>query len=194
MSDLDRHALQPLLDRVLAGDPQAFNDLFAQLRPHLHALVRRTLGPQAQGPLDHSNLVQSSLRRIYENFDQLREDPSVPRLLAWIGAIVRNRIVDALRRQGREPADLPGSAIDNLPERLSSNAASQRDRRAARLAAALERLPERERLAVALHWFDRLPDSVIAERLGGSVGALRVLRCRALRKLKSLLEADHDDQ
>jgi RNA polymerase sigma-70 factor (ECF subfamily) len=193
MSDLDRHQLQPLLERVLAHDPQAFNDLFTRLRPHLHALVRRCLGPESQGPLDHSNLVQSCLRRIYENFDKLREDPSVPQLLAWIAAIVRNRIVDALRRQGRDPAELLGSAIREVQDRPSSEAA-ERDRRAARLAGALAQLPNRERQVVELHWFDQLPDSEIAERLGGSVGALRVLRCRALRKLKRLLEADHGDE
>ena len=43
MSDLDRHQLRPLLDRVAGGDREALNDLFARLRPYLHSIVRKTL-------------------------------------------------------------------------------------------------------------------------------------------------------
>ena len=58
----------------------------------------------------------------------------------------------------------------------------------------LRRLPERQRQVVELHYFDRLKDAQISERLGGSVAAIRVLRCRALKELRRLMEADHDTQ
>jgi RNA polymerase sigma factor (sigma-70 family) len=59
---------------------------------------------------------------------------------------------------------------------------------------ALAQLPERQRQVVELHYFDRLRDNEISARLGGSVAAIRVLRCRALRKLRALMEADHAAQ
>jgi DNA-directed RNA polymerase specialized sigma24 family protein len=69
MSDeLDRHQLRPLLERVTQGDRQALNDLFTRLRPYLHALVRRTLGPDWK---DASDVVQSGLRRMTD-FDASR--------------------------------------------------------------------------------------------------------------------------
>src|SRR5262249_39388512 len=106
----DADELGPLLARVMAGDGQAFNELLAQLRPFLHALVRRPLGA-APGPIDPSALVQSSLRRIFENFDAIRDDPTVPHLLAWVRTIVRNRVYDELRRRGREPGGRPSPDV-----------------------------------------------------------------------------------
>src|SRR5262245_24492183 len=58
MTEQDRHALRPLLERVVHGDRQAYEELFVRLRPYLHALVRRTLGPD-QGGIDYSAIVQS---------------------------------------------------------------------------------------------------------------------------------------
>src|SRR3954451_4303217 len=104
MTEQDRHQLRPLLERVLQGDRQAYEELFVRLRPYLHALVRRTLGPDPRG-LDYSGIVQSSLRRIHENFDGLLDDdPTVPHLLAWVKTIVRNRAIDEARRRAAHPA------------------------------------------------------------------------------------------
>jgi RNA polymerase sigma-70 factor (ECF subfamily) len=191
MTDLDRHQLRPLLERVTQGDQQALNDLFARLRPYLHALVRRTLGPDWK---DASDVVQSSLRRINEHLDDiLQDDPTVPHLLAWIKKIVRNRAIDEARRRGSAPATGDGSGLESVPGRNPEDS-KERDQRAAGVMAALAKLPERQRQVVELHYFDRLRDAEISERLGGSVSAIRVLRCRALKELRRLMEANHDGE
>src|SRR5262245_15334251 len=193
MSDeLDRHQLRPLLERVAAGDRAALNELFGRLRPYLHALVRKTLGPDWK---DTSDIVQSSLRRINENFDDLlADDPTVPHLLAWIKKIVRNRAIDEARRRGGHAMTGGDSVLDNQPQPVSPEAAAERDGRALSVMAALRKLPERQRQVVELHYFDRLKDNEISERLGGSVAAIRVLRCRALKELRRLMESEHGSQ
>ncbi len=191
MTDLDKHQLRPLLARLAGGDRLALNDLFARLRPYLHALVRKTLGPDWK---DASDVVQSSLRRINENIDELLEDdPTVPHLLAWIKKIVRNRAIDEVRKSGKAPATGQDSHLDNHAG-PSAEEAAQRDRRAVGVMAALLRLPQRQRQVVELHYFDRLRDEEISAQLGGSVAAIRVLRCRALKELRRLMEADHDTE
>jgi RNA polymerase sigma-70 factor (ECF subfamily) len=188
--ELDRHQLQPLLERVIAGDRAALNDLFARLRPYLHSLVRRTLGPDWK---DASDIVQSSLRRINENFDNLLgDDPTVPHLLAWIKKIVRNRAIDEVRRRAGAAVTGDDSALNSVPAAQSPEQAAARDRRAVGVLAALHKLPERQRQVVELHYFDRLRDAEISAQLGGSVAAIRVLRCRALKELRRLMENDHD--
>src|SRR5262249_41985982 len=173
------------------GDREALNELFTRLRPYLHALVRKTLGPEWK---DTSDVVQSGLRRINENFDDLlADDPSVPHLLAWIKKIVRNRAIDEARRRSGAPVN-NDSALAQVPMPASPAQAAERDRRALSVMAALRQLPERQRQVVELHYFDRLRDAQISERLGGSVAAIRVLRCRALKELRRLMEADHDTQ
>jgi RNA polymerase sigma-70 factor, ECF subfamily len=191
MTDLDKHQLRPLLERVTAGDRQALNDLFACLRPYLHALVRRTLGPDWK---DASDVVQSGLRRVNENIDDLlHDDPTVPHLLAWIKKIVRNRAIDALRRRANEPTTGQEVQLGNQPGRPVEETAG-RDARALAVMAALEKLPPRQRQVVELHYFDRLRDAEISAQLGGSVAAIRVLRCRALKELRRLMENDHAAQ
>ena len=188
MSELDRHQLRPLLDRVVDGDREALNELLTRLRPYLHALVRKTLGNDWK---DASDIVQSSLRRINENLDDLLEDdPSVPHLLAWIKKIVRNRAIDEARRRANRPATTGDSAIDNLAQTQSAEEKADRERRSLKILSVLHQLPERQRLVVELHYFDRLKDEEIKQRIGGSVAAIRVLRCRALKELRRLMEAN----
>jgi RNA polymerase sigma factor (sigma-70 family) len=199
MISVDKHGLKQLLGRALAGDACAWNDFFREIRKYLHAEVRKTLGPDQHAPVDDSAIVQSPLRRIWERIgDQFHEGPedvALRRFIAWMTRIVRNRTLEELRR--RQPIQAAGVAIDDLAEIRPCKRAVQRDRLAAALAAALARLPERDRQVVELYWFDRLSDAEICERVGCSVGAVRVIRYRALRRLQTpelqtLWEESHD--
>jgi RNA polymerase sigma-70 factor (ECF subfamily) len=193
MPDEDPYGLRPLLERVQNGERQAYNELFEKLRPYLRALVRRHPGWRVG--LDQSDLVSSSLRRIYENLDDfLLRGPSVPHLIGWIKRIVKNRVTDQLRKLDRDPLGGPGADAAEVPERRDSQHSAARDRVAVRVAAALARLPERQRLVVEWHWFDRLRDAEISARIGGSVEAIRVLRCRALKALRAHMEEPDDDE
>jgi RNA polymerase sigma factor (sigma-70 family) len=201
MKNVDVHQLELLLRRALSGDACAWNEFFREIRRYLHAEVRKVLGPGVQGPLDHSAIVQSTLRRVLERIDgQFPEGPgdaALRRFLGWVRTIVRNRTWQEWRDGKRQPARAPGSAIDSVPDPQPRERAVRRDQLAAALAAELARLPEKHRQVVELFWFERLSDAAISARLGCSAGAVRVLRCRALRLLRtpalqSLLEESHD--
>jgi RNA polymerase sigma-70 factor (ECF subfamily) len=201
MKAADKHQLKSLLARAQSGDAGAWNEFFGRVRKLLHAEVGKLLGPGGQGPLDRSAVVQSALGRIWERigeqFPDGPEDAALRRFIAWVKAIVRNRTWDEWRKWKRRPAVEAGPALAGVADPGPRGQAQQRDRVAAGLAAALAELPERDRQVVTLFWFEGLPDAAIGERLGCSVGAVRVLRCRALRKLQSpqlhsLLEEAHD--
>src|SRR5262245_9202356 len=147
MSEPNADHLRDLLHRTARGEEGAYEALFAELRPYLHELVRRYLGPGPHAGLDSSGIVQSGLRRLHENFDRFRtEDASASHLLAWVRAIVGNRAVDELRRRRRRPVAPGGSGGPEVADPRPSPAdQAERQRRAARLASALARLPERQR-------------------------------------------------
>jgi RNA polymerase sigma-70 factor (ECF subfamily) len=131
-----------------------------------------------------------------EQFQGGAEDAELGRFLAWVATIVRNRTYEELRRLKYRPA-ATGSGIEQVAEPRPWERARQRDHLAVELADALGRLPDRHRQVVELFWFERLSDAAIGQRLGCSAGAVRVLRYRALRslrspKLQSLLEQSHD--
>src|SRR5262249_27882881 len=180
----DTYQLAPLLERSAAGDARAFNDLLATLRPYLHARVRAQLGPDSMAGLGHSSLVQESLLRISQGFGQLK--CCTPRvLLGWAKQIVSHVVIDALRRLGRRPRTGGGSGVlSALSKGLTPQQHLERDETAVRIANLLDQLPdERQRQVIQMRFLDGLSDAEIAQRLGGSAGAVRVLRCRALQAL-----------
>jgi RNA polymerase sigma-70 factor (ECF subfamily) len=201
MTAVDKYHLKPLLRRALSGDAAAWNDFFQQIRKYVHAKVREMVGPNAPGPLELSVIVQSTLRRVWENIEEQfpdgAEDAGLGRFLAWVKTIARNRCMDEWRRPDWRRIRPVGSVIDGFAEPQPWDRGIKRGRLAAELAAALARLPERRRQVVELFWFEGLSDAEISERLGCKAGTVRVIRFRALRelqspKLQSLLEESHD--
>jgi len=189
MSDQDRYQLAPMLRRSVGGDEEALNQLLGALRPYLHSRIRRRRGPHPEQPVDESAVVQNSLLRISRNIGRLRRR-TVPGLLAWANRIAGNALTDALRRQAHDPARAVGEHIFDVADRAAASDALEGGERRARLLAALDGLPERQRQVVRWRYLEHLPDAEIARRLGdqSSVGAVRVLRCRALRRLRRLME------
>src|SRR5262245_27347010 len=187
MATLDVHELRPLLRQALAGDGQALNELLARLRRYMHHRVCKQLGADADGRIDRSAIVHSVCRRFLIHFPEL-ESPDVPPLLCWVAKVVRNRVNDELRRIARQPARLLGSDVVAVPDPDPAAASQARAERAAAVASALARLPDRERRVVETRWFDPQPDEVTARELSITVNHVRQLRFRALEKLRELLQ------
>jgi RNA polymerase sigma factor (sigma-70 family) len=185
MATIDIHELEPLLDRAKAGDGRAFNELLARLRPYLHSIVLERLGCMPNGRIDRSVIVQSVLRRFIINFPKL-EGPGVPPILGWVATVARRRVVDELRRIGREP-DLLGSAVVFVRDPRPSAESQDRADVVAKVASALTRLPPRERRVVETRWFEPQSDKKTAQELGITVNHVHQLRFRALDKLREML-------
>jgi RNA polymerase sigma factor (sigma-70 family) len=189
MTSRDRHHLKPLLERALAGDVRAWNDFFLEIRRYLHAEMRKEAGPNDWGPLDHSALVQSTLRRIVEHLDAQfpdgAEEAAVARFLGWIKKILHNRRVEEMLKLARRRTVAAGSALQFVAEVRPLPLVQNRERIAVELVAALARLSEKKRRAVEWFWFEGLADAEIGPRLGCTAGAAKTLRFRALRELRT---------
>jgi RNA polymerase sigma-70 factor, ECF subfamily len=186
MTRLDTFQLSPILQRSLNGDPQALNELLTKLGPYLRAQLR-THGGTRRGDLDEPAIVQNSLIRISQHIGTLRQN-NVQGLLAWVGKIVRFALIDALRQRSRDRSESVGSRIYDLaghwiaPDPCVD--AENRDR----LRSAIAQLTSREQQVVLGRFIDGLSDAEISQRVGASITSVRVMRCRALRSLKRLME------
>ena len=97
----------------------------------------------------------------------------------WLYAITRNAVIDWFRRR-RPTEELPeGLSDDALPEDglLQTELLDS-------LAAALETLPDELTDIVVLRYYDRLPLTEVALRLGMSYGAVKLRHQKALALLK----------
>jgi RNA polymerase sigma-70 factor, ECF subfamily len=185
---------------VAAGDP--LGDL-ERFRPYLRLLADAGADARLHGKLDLSGVVQQTLWEAHKDRHQLRLHGAIVDeviVLAWLKRILLRNLLDELRRLGRKRADLARErslqdssamlaaeleASDSSP---STHAA--RNERAFRIAAALEKLPADQRIAVIRHHLQGTPLAAIAEELERSKEAVAGLLHRGLVRLRGLLKDD----
>ncbi|HEY2146212.1 MAG TPA: sigma-70 family RNA polymerase sigma factor [Steroidobacteraceae bacterium] len=148
--------------------------------------LRRFARSLARNPHDADDVVQIAVERALQRLDQWRSDA---RLDSWLFKILRNAWIDEVRaRSRRAKIFMPQEAGETIGE-------SSMEREVDRLSAeaALSRLPEDQRLAVALVLVDGLSYKEAADVLGIPIGTLtsRLARGRdALQGMLSLPEGD----
>jgi RNA polymerase sigma-70 factor (ECF subfamily) len=180
------------LDRARKGDQKALDDLFARWRPLLRLQADQFLGGELAARVDPSDVVQQVWAQAYASLDQFRGGSEgewvnwLRRLVAGHAANLRRthlaetRSVNREAGQGSLPPD-PGPGPETMAMLHEQDA---------RIAAALEQLPEDMRAVVVGRIFRGEPFEVLARSLGRSSGSARVLWTRALRRLRQLLSAD----
>lgn len=100
MDDLDRH-----LERIVAGDPEAFGLWLAGAEP----VVRDSLRPLA-AKVDAEAVLQEALLRVWQTAPRFRPDGAPNGLVRFAIRIARNLAVSELRRL--RPDALDGEALE----------------------------------------------------------------------------------
>jgi RNA polymerase sigma-70 factor, ECF subfamily len=169
-------------------------------RSYLRLLARVQLDPRLRGKLDPSDVVQQTLLEAVAKGGQFRGQ-SEAEYLAWLRKMLAHNLADVLRgfRQARrdigreQPLE---QAIENSSQRLACWLADGAPRpselavgneRAARLAEALEQLPERQREALICQHWHGWPVAKIAVHLDCTVEAVAGLLKRGLKRLRENL-------
>lgn len=162
------------------GDRAAYQRLLVSIVPTLRRMAGRSFHDRA----DIDDVVQDILISMHEV--RATYDPARP-FRPWLAAISRHRIIDRLRQKGRRSArEIP---LDQEHETFAADDANTEgmtiDTHA--LNAAIDRLPEAQRIAVrALKLREGTLKSVAADT-GMTEGALKVATHRAIRRLRALL-------
>jgi RNA polymerase sigma-70 factor (ECF subfamily) len=163
-------------------------------RPYLRMLADLHLPRQQHGRLDPSDVVQETLLKAKERLGQFR-GTSAAELAAWLRRMLRNAMIDALRRLTREPAVL--SALEQSSARLEASLAGDgsspseqavRHEELEQLAAALAQLPEDQRLAVQLQQMHGHSVQAIAALMGRSKSAVGGLLRRGMAGLRQRMQ------
>ncbi len=167
-----------------------------QYREYLRLLARLQLYPRLRGQLDPSDIVQQTLLKAHERFDQFCGQTDLE-LRAWLRAILAHCLVDAARKFGREKGDRTQSleaALEQSSAKLEALLASEQSspsQCAARaeqllgLTEALARLPEDQRTAVELRYLYGLAVPDVAQQMGRSTVSVTGLLYRGMKLLRA---------
>jgi RNA polymerase sigma-70 factor (ECF subfamily) len=187
--DLVDEQLRLLMRAAQNGDADAYRALLTVVTPRIRRIVhaRRAF----LGAADTEDLVQDVLLSVHSVLATY--DPSRP-FMPWLMAIVRNRLVDAARRYGRERAH--EMHVDDVEVTFGQVAANTRDEGTGDVEAleqALRRLPAGQRLAIELLKLQEMSLKEASAATGTSITALKVATHRAMVSLRRILGVSSDE-
>jgi RNA polymerase sigma factor (sigma-70 family) len=132
------------------------------------------------GPIDAEDAWSETFLSALRAYPNLPDDANVE---AWLVTIAHRRALDVGRAKTRRPAP-----TDTVPDRASPHAdPAARD---PDLWAALQRLPTKQRHAVAYHHIAGLPFAEIAELLDNSPDAARRAAADGIKTLRKVYKED----
>ena len=170
-----------------------------RLPRYLHLLARMHLDRRLRGKLDASDVVQQTLLQAHQALDGFRGHTE-GEWAAWLRQILARNLAHAVRDLGRDKRDVERersleAALDESSARLEAWLAAEqsspseragRNEQLLRLAEALAELPEEQREAVVLHYFQGCSLAEIGRHLGRSTGSVSGLVYRGLKRLRGL--------
>jgi RNA polymerase sigma-70 factor, ECF subfamily len=177
LASLDDRAL---VAAAVEGTRGAFDILVRRHQRTVYGVCYRFTGQHA----DASDLAQDAFVRAYRGLARFKGDAAFG---TWLYRIAVNVCLSraAAKTPALDPiepldlADLHGDRPDDPLRRAQD---------AARVKAAIARLPKKQRLTVILRVYHELPHDAIARALGSTVGTVKANFFHALQNLRKLLE------
>jgi RNA polymerase sigma-70 factor (ECF subfamily) len=174
---------QERIAACLRGEGEEFRPIVNDYQGPLTALAMNIL----RNRQDAEDICQETLVQAFLHLD--RYDPRLS-FRNWLFTILYRRCLDLLKRKRRFRAFFARAVGDPAqPLQTDPEESVFQEERFARL---LDRLSPRERLAAALWANEGLTAAEIAGVLGCSASTARVYLFNARRKIKALLEEDHE--
>ena len=169
-----------LLEAAAAGSHEAFTEIASRHYQPVYRLVWR----MTNGGADAEDVAQEAVVTLWKNPAQVREAAA---LKGWLMRVAANAVVD----RSRKPR---AGALDDAPDVADPQARPDAPLDRAQAARLVDRriadLPERQRLALSLVYFEGMTNIEAAAVLEVSVDALESLLARARRGLKDSLSSE----
>jgi len=189
-----------ILDGLRRGEQDALVALLQDKHRVLLAFIQKRIGSQLQRKIEPEDVLQEASIEALRSLEKIEFGDRDP--LNWLFTICERKIIDAHRKffstqkrdAGREAAiggsgDQTGAGLGNLlaASMTTPSQAFSRDQKQLAMLAALDTLPDEQREALRLRYLVGLSTKDIAEKLGKSDGAVRVMLSRGISKLQTML-------
>ena len=172
-----------LIQRVLAGDENAFSALVRKYQKPVHALVWRKIGDFHIA----EEITQDAFLKAYKELATLKKPH---RFARWLSVIARRGCIAWLRKKRLATQSLEDTSHAQLEEATYSGYVIQENEQMTAetqrevVQKLLAKLRENERTVITLHYFGEMTHEEISEFLGTSVGTIKSRLRRAQQRLK----------
>jgi RNA polymerase sigma-70 factor (ECF subfamily) len=164
------------------GEPErAFDRLMARYEAKVYRLCVALL----REPAWAQDLAQDSLLRVWRALP--RYDPGAAALSTWVYAITRNRCLTALARRPPLEVSWDEPAIQEAAERVAAPDPPAGADTGPVLRQLVDQLPEAQRRAITLYYFEERAVGEVAEMLGLPEGTVKTHLHRARATLRQRL-------
>jgi len=198
----------PLVDRIKAGDEEALAEFVESKQPQLLAFIEKRMSDKLRTKVEADDILQELTVASLNSLKDVELGDRDP--FSWLCQQAERRIIDthrhhfgAQKRAAHSEVGLhakaggseEGEIADLLSASMTSaSSAFSRQQKEFHMLEALEQLPEDAREALRLRYLEGLPSKEIAERIGKTDGATRVLLSRSLSRLQEILAQNDDFQ
>ena len=188
----DKGALGPallsdddLMARAIEGDPEAFGDLYERHLDSIYRFVYFRLGDER----DSEHLTETVFLKVWEALPGFQIGRSSVR--GWLFKIAQNSLIDHYRTRKQEQSLSTLSELSDTRPDVEQQVVAKVE--GERIASATSQLRPEHQQVLMLRFINDLSHAEVAEVLGRSEGAVRVLQHRALKALGELLEEAQQD-
>lgn len=175
VSDVD------LLHAVARGDEAALARLYDGYRLTLFGLLMRILNSRQEA----EDVLQDVFLQVWNraaDFDEARGRP-----FTWLVTLARSRAIDRLRALGSRERVVQNAAREIVEESSDAIEDAIRAEEGRGVRNALRELPQDQRLALELAYFEGLTQSEIASRLKTPLGTVKTRMRSGMTKLREIL-------
>lgn len=172
------------IQRAQAGDQAAIAALVTEQQRYVYSIAMSLL----HDPDEAADLTQDALIRMLRALGSYRGET---RLTTWLYRLVVNLGIDRLRRRGAPPIRLDDEGTDldfpSADPAADAPAVVERAEEARAVRDAVAQLPEAQRLALTLHYFEDLRYEDIAEVMGVPLNTVKSHIRRGKERLAAML-------
>ena len=181
---IEQAGLSSVLQRATQGCPEAFSEIYASHYRYVLWICRRYFW-RPEDAEDAAAEVFVKLHRVLGSHDASQA------FRPWLSQVTNRHCLDKLRRSERERRHrVDESVMAALPDHATPSPLAQvlRDEKSRQLQEELNRLPERHRRPLVLHYYGQMSYREMARALGRSLPIVRALLFQARKKLRRNLQ------